>query len=94
MAELWTYFSVDNASGSNYQISYTRYSSSYIPYDTTAKTFLDTQLETATTIGTAHTVIENSSKKNIIYVSSNSVKIGQSSSSDHPSSVYDTEMTK
>ena len=96
-AELWTSFSVDNASGSNYQITYTLYSSSYTPYDTTAKTLLDTQMSTATTIGTAHTVIENSSKKNIIYVSSNSVKIGpsySSSASDYPSSVYDTEMTK
>ena len=94
MAELWTSFSVDNASGSNYKITYTLYSSSYTPYDTTAKTFLDTQMETATTIGTAHTVIDNSSRKNIIYVSSNSVKIGNSSASDYPSSVYDTEMTK
>ena len=96
MAELWTSFSVDNASGSNYKITYTLYSSSYTPYDTTAKTFLDTQFTTTTTIGTAHTVIENTSLKNIIYVSSNSVKIGQSNSSasDYPSSVYDTEMTK
>ena len=97
MAELWTSFSVDNASGSNYKITYTLYSSSYTPYDTTAKTFLDTQFTTTTTIGTAHTVIENTSLKNIIYVSSNSVKIGPaylSSSSNNPSSVYDTEMTK
>ena len=96
-AELWTSFSVDNASGSNYKITYTLYSSSYTPYDTTAKTFLDTQFKTATTIGTAHTVIGNSARKNIIYVSSNSVKIGpsySSSASDYPSSVYDTEMTK
>ena len=71
--ELWTSFSVDNASGSNYQITYTRYSTSYTPYDTTAKTFLDTAFETTTTIGTAHTVIENTSLKNIIYVSSNNV---------------------
>ena len=97
MAQLWTSFSVDNASGSNYKITYTLYSSSYTPYDTTAKTFLDTQFTTTTTIGTAHTVIENTSLKNIIYVSSNSVKIGPaylSSSSNNPSSVYDTEMTK
>jgi hypothetical protein len=97
MAGLWTSFSVDNASGSNYKITYTLYSSSYTPYDTTAKTFLDTAFTTTTTIGTAHTVIENTSLKNIIYVSSNSVKIGPaylSSSSNNPSSVYDTEMTK
>tara|TARA_B100000470_G_scaffold166118_1_gene130706 strand:+ start:226 stop:660 length:435 start_codon:yes stop_codon:yes gene_type:complete len=97
MAELWTSFSVDNASGSNYKITYTLYSSSYTPYDTTAKTFLDTQFTTTTTIGTAHTVIENTSMKNIIYVGSNNVKIGPpylSSSSNNPSSVYDTEMTK
>ena len=97
MAELWTSFSVDNASGSNYQITYTLYSSSYTPYDTTAKTLLDTQFTTTTTIGTAHTVIENTSLKNIIYVSSNNVKIGPpylSSASNDPSSVYDTEMTK
>ena len=97
MAQLWTSFSVDNASGSNYKITYTLYSSSYTPYDTTAKTFLDTQFTTTTTIGTAHTVIENTSLKNIIYVSSNNVKIGPpylSSASNDPSSVYDTEMTK
>ena len=94
VAEIWTYFSVDNASGSNYLITYTRYSTSFISYDTTAKTFLDTAFETTTTIGTAHTVLNDSPRKDIIYVSSNSVKIGQSSSSDHPSSVYDTEMTK
>ena len=93
-AEIWTYFSVGSASGSNYLITYTRYSTSYISYDTTAKTFLDTAFETTTTIGTAHTVLSDSPRKDIIYVSSNSVKIGQSSSSDHPSSVYDTEMTK
>ena len=96
MAELWTSFSVDNASGSNYKITYTQYSSSYTPYDTTSKTFLDTAFDTTTTIGTAHAVINDSAKKNIIYVSSNSVKIGpsNSSASDYPSSVYDTEMTK
>ena len=96
MAELWTSFSVGAASGSNYKITYTLYSSSYTPYDTTAKTLLDTAFTTTTTIGTAHTVIENTSLKNIIYVSSNSVKIGpsNSSASDYPSSVYDTEMTK
>ena len=96
-AELWTSFSVDNASGSNYLITYTLYSSSYTPYDTTSKTFLDTALNTTTTIGTAHAVINDSAKKNIIYVSSNSVKLGPaylSSSSNDPSSVYDTEMTK
>ena len=96
MAELWTSFSVDNASGSNYKITYTQYSSSYTPYDTTSKTFLDTALNTTTTIVTALDVINDSAKKNIIYVSSNSVKIGpsNSSTSDYPSSVYDTEMTK
>ena len=103
MAELWTYFSVDNASGSNYKITYTKYSSSYTPYDTTAKSFLDTSLDNTTTatgpfitttIGTATTILNDSPRKDIIYVSSNSVKVGNSSASDYPSSVYDTEMTK
>ena len=94
MAELWTSFSVGAASGSNYKITYTLYSSSYTPYDTTAKTLLDTQFTTTTTIGTAHTVINDFARKGLIYVSSNSVKIGNSSESDYPSSVYDTEMTK
>ena len=61
MAELWTSLSVGSASGSNYKITYTLYSPRYTPYDTTGKIFLDTAFETTITIGTAHTVIENTS---------------------------------
>ena len=83
---------VGAASGSNYKLDYTKSTIKLLANTTTAESILEGVFggNVNLTVGEEYSVTDSGeARKNLIYVTSNTVKLGDDSSSDYPSDVSD-----
>ena len=90
-----TSFTVGDASGSNYKVDYTTSTIKVLACTTTVESWMEEGSDVNLTLGEEYSRSgSGEARKNLIYVTSNTIKLGPDSSSDYPSDVDSNELKK